>query len=71
MNKDNYITYQANPESTIGVAVSDAIEMAKKTDKKVVINLRDTTCVITKHTKLFDGIEHYRKNIEKSVRARN
>ena len=71
MNKSNYIICQIDPESTVGLAVANAIDMAKKTDKKVVFNLRNTTCMITKHTKLSDGIERYRKNVEKFVRARD
>lgn len=71
MNKKNYIVCQVDPESTVGSAVANAIDMAKETDKMVVINLRNTACIITKHTKLQDGIERYRRNVEKLTRTRN
>ena len=65
MNEKNYTIYQADPESTVGLAISSAIEMAKKEDKNVLVCLRDTTCVVTKRTKLSDGIEKYRMTVER------
>ena len=71
MDKKGYVVYQADPESTVGLAVASAIEMAQKTDKKVVINLLNTACVITKNTQLFNGIERYRKNVERFSHVRS
>ena len=71
MNNKNYIVCHIDPESTVGLAIANAIEMAKRTNKKVVIHLRDTACVITKSTKLSDGIMRYRKNVERFARTRN
>ena len=70
MKEKEYTIYQVDPESTVGLAIANAIEKAQKEDKKVVVCLRDTTCVVTKHTKLSEGIEHYRKTVEKIVRSR-
>ena len=71
MNRKNYIVCHIDPESTVGLAIANAIEMAQKTNKKVVICLRDTACVITKSTKLVDGIERYRKNVERFAHTRS
>ncbi|MBO4674642.1 MAG: hypothetical protein J5601_00960 [Elusimicrobiaceae bacterium] len=71
MKEKNYIIRQIDPESTVGLAISDAIETAKRENKKVVVCLRNTACVVTKNTKLSDGIERYRKNVERFVRSRN
>ena len=70
MNNKNYIICRIDPESTVGLAVAHAIDMAQKTNKKVVICLRDTACVITRRTKLLDGIERYRRNVEKFAHTR-
>ena len=71
MKNKNYIICRIDPESTVGLAISNAIETAKKTNKKVVICLRETACVITSNTKLTDGIEHYRKTVERFARVRS
>ena len=71
MKEKSYIIRQIDPESTVGWAISDAIETAKRENKKVVVCLRNTACVVTKNTKLADGIERYRKNVERFVRSRN
>lgn len=71
MKEKNYTICRIDPESTVGLAVANAIETAKKQDMKVVIYLRDTACVVTKHTKLFEGIECYRKAVEKFTHSRN
>ena len=65
-----YIVRQADPESTVGAAVAEAIEIAQKENTKVVIRLRNTTCVVTGKTKLFEGIERYRRNVERFVHSR-
>ena len=71
MREKNYIVCQIDPESTVGLAITNAIELAKKENKKVVICLRNTACVITRDTKLAEGIERYRKTVERLVRVRN
>lgn len=71
MKQKNYIICRIDPESTVGLAISNAIEMAKKTNKKVVICLRDTACLVTRNTKLSEGIERYRKTVERFSRVRN
>ena len=70
MDDKKYIVCQIDPESTVGSAISNAIEMAKKENKKVVMHLRNTACVITRNTKLSEGIEHYRRTVERSVHSR-
>jgi len=71
MQEKKYTIYQVDPESTIGLAIAQAIEKARKENKKVIIRLRNTSCVVTRHTKLSEGIERYRRTVEKSVRSRN
>ena len=71
MKEKEYTIYQVDPESTVGSAIANAIEKAQKEDKKVVLCLRDTACIVTKHTKLSDGIEHYRRAVERFVHSRS
>ena len=71
MKEKKYIVCQADPESTVGSAIATAIEMAQKEDKKVVMCLRNTACLVTKNTKLSDGIERYRKTVERFAHTRN
>jgi len=71
MREKNYIICRVDPESTVGLAITRAIEMAKKENKKVVILLRNTPCVVTSNTKLSEGIEHYRRNVERFTHTRN
>ena len=71
MQEKRYTIYQVDPESTVGSAIANAIEKAKKEDKKVVVCLRDTSCVVTRHTQLSEGIEHYRRTVERAIRSRN
>ena len=71
MKNKNYIVCQIDPESMVGLAISNAIETAKKTNKKVIICLRGKACVITRNTKLTDGVERYRKNVERFARIRD
>ena len=71
MKENKYTIYQVNPESTVGLAIANAIEKAQKEDKKVVVCLRDTSCVVTKHTKLSEGIERYRKTVERFAHSRS
>ena len=70
MKEKKYIICRVDPESTIGLAISGAIETAKKQNKKVVICLRGMACVITRNTKLSEGIERYRKTVERFSRTR-
>ena len=71
MKEKNYVICRIDPESTVGLAITSAIEIAQKENKKVVILLRDTACVITRSTRLSEGIERYRRNVEKFVHVRN
>ena len=71
MSNKNYEISYVDPETTVGLAIARAIKKAKKTDKKVVICLRDTACVVTKHTELSEGIDRYRRTVERFARVRN
>ena len=70
MSKKNYPTYQADPESTVGLAITNGIEMAKIQDKKVIVHLRNTACTVTKNTKLSEAVERYRRTVERFARVR-
>ena len=69
--KKNYIVCHIDPESTVGLAIANAIEIAEKTNKEVVQCLRNTACVVTKSTKFVHRIERYRRNVERFAHTRS
>ncbi len=71
MKERNYIIHRPDPESTLGLAVSDSIEIAKKKNTKVIMHLRGTACVITKDTRLEDAVSRFRRTAERFARVRN
>lgn len=64
------ILYIGDPESTVGLFISGAIDTAKKEDAMIIGDLRGTKIIITKFTQLDDGIARYRKNVERRARIR-
>lgn len=68
MKKEDCIIYEADPESTVGAAISNSIEQAQKNGKSVITRLRGTECIVTSRTRLEDGISKFRIFSERTGR---
>ncbi len=70
MSKKQFIRYDADPEMTIGCAITEAVELSKRAHKPVVAHVRGIAVRVNRHTSLDDGVSRYRQAVECLTRIR-